>query len=98
MHITQLGLTMHNGSRPHIPDFDVEGGPRVYVHVCVYVFRGPCWSGEFSVALSRTKGNEEKQQEGHEQRREEWRDPAVTGLWGGMMEWVKEWNNDNTLY
>lgn len=26
---------MHNGSRPHIPDFDVKGAPQAYVHVCL---------------------------------------------------------------
>lgn len=68
---------MHNGSKAHIPDFDVEGSPCVYVHV----FRGPGWSGEFSVALSRTKENEVKTRE----------------TWEGVMKWVKESTDDDTL-
>lgn len=84
---------MDNGSRPHIPDFDVEGGApvcmcmRESVYVCV---EGALVKRGFSVALSRTKGNGEKQQEGREQRREKCQGPAVTGLWEGVMEWVKE--------
>ena len=51
------------------------------------------------MALSRTKGNEEKHQEGHEQRREKCPGSTAIGLWEGAMKWVKEGTTDeNILY
>ncbi len=85
---------MHNGNRPHIPDFDVEGAP-VFVCVCVCVcvsvrtfvcvLRGPVVEGDLVWSVPEQK--KWIKAAGHEKGRELWQ----------SLDWGKKWTADDPI-